>query len=156
MTSTMTTTAEEIQETYHPSTVYHAPPHSHPPATTPPHPLAPYPRGDPKITYLCVFYHRLLDFRVPEAHAVLHMLAGDAWQLWPATLHSLAPYYYLRIDPVHIPMFTQRCMLVKVVLRGVLHAQCFHRVDIMRVRDAIDEGTPAVVNAGPPTISHRF
>ncbi len=117
MTTTETTTTDTTEETYQPSTVYHAPPHSHPPATPPPHPLGPYPRNDPRITYLCVFYHRLLDFRVPEAHAVLQLLAGEhGFELWPATQHPLTPYYYLRIDPVHIPAFTQRCMLVRVWL----------------------------------------
>lgn len=105
----MTTTSENTER---PSTS-HCLPFTFPTGTPPQHPIGPRPPSHPHTTYLCVFLHKHLDFRVAETQSVLQLLAGNAWQLWPA-VHPRAPYYYLRVDAQHVAPFLARCMLVKV------------------------------------------
>lgn len=103
----------EVDDARRPTTSHALPP-SFPPGTPPPIPLGPRPTGHPDTTYLCVLLHKHLDFRVAEAQAVLQLLAGDAWQLWPAIDHPSTPYYYLRVDAQHLTPLLARCMLIKV------------------------------------------
>lgn len=109
----MTTTEDDTQRR---TTTSCIPPPTFPAGTPPCHPLGPRPPAHPDTTYLCVFLHKYLDFRVAEAQAVLQLLAGDAWQLWPAADHPFSPFYYLRVDARHLAQFLDRCMLVKVCL----------------------------------------